>query len=402
MWLQDAGYNTYYTGKLFNAHSVENYDKPHAKGWTISDFALDPYTYNYKNTTYQRNHDPPVSYEGNHTTDVLTAKSYGLLDEAVKAGSPFFLGIAPVAPHSNLVVRSGQDMNNSSDFSKIEVTPPIPADRHKDLFKDAKVPRTPNFNPDQPSGANWIRARKQLTEENIEFNDHFYRERLRSLQSVDELLDGLVKKLDAYGLLDNTYIFYTTDNGYHLSQHRLQPGKECSFEEDINIPLLVRGPGVPKGETSEIVTTHTDLAPTFLGLAGAPLKASFDGIPVPLTREGLEEAERARHEHVTVEFWGIAAFEAVRDFEDSLVVPNNTYKAVRIISDSYNLLYTVWCTNEHELYDLNVSTNPPHCPLFVHLPFGPKADMVFVHSPTPTKCTTSCTTTRKPLHRRRS
>lgn len=36
IWLQDAGYNTYYTGKLFNAHSVNNYGSPHAAGWTSS------------------------------------------------------------------------------------------------------------------------------------------------------------------------------------------------------------------------------------------------------------------------------------------------------------------------------------------------------------------------------
>ena len=36
VWLQDAGYNTYYTGKLFNAHAVDNYDKPYAAGWTGS------------------------------------------------------------------------------------------------------------------------------------------------------------------------------------------------------------------------------------------------------------------------------------------------------------------------------------------------------------------------------
>lgn len=357
VWLQNAGYSTYYAGKLFNAHNVINYNSPYAAGWTQSDFLLDPHTYDYLNATYQRNHEEPVSHEGQHTMDVLMGKAYGMLDDAAKETKPFFLGIAPVAPHSNLRLKRGRtDFNNHTNFGDYIVnTPPIPLDRHKHLFKDAKVPRTANFNPDQPSGANWIRQRKQLTEANVEFNDHFYRERLRSLQSVDELVDGIFARLAEYDLLDNTYVFYTTDNGYHLSQHRLQPGKECSFEEDINIPLIIRGPGVPGGQTSEIVTTHTDLAPTILSLAGAQSRASFDGEAVPLTQEGLKEAEKSRHEHVTVEFWGIAAFEAVSDFEDDFILFNNTYKAVRVISGSYNLLYTVWCTNEHELYDLTVS-----------------------------------------------
>ena len=358
VWLQGAGYNTYYTGKLFNAHTVGNYHSPHAAGWTQSDFLLDPYTYDYLNASYQRNHDPPVSYEGQHTVDVLTTKAYGLLDDAVKVDSPFFLGIAPVAPHSNIRVFGGDDDGlNHHDFAKnANFSPPIPAERHEDLFKDAQVPRTPNFNPDKPSGANWVREREQLTQANVDSNDHFYRQRLRALQSVDELIDGLFKKLKEYDILDNTYIFYTSDNGFHISQHRLQPGKECSFEEDINIPLVIRGPGVPEGEVSEIVTTHIDLAPTILGLAGAPLRASFDGEPVPLSKGGLEDATKTRHEHVTVEFWGVAAFEGDEKFMPDRILFNNTYKAVRIVSDQYNLLYTVWCTNEHELYDLTVGT----------------------------------------------
>ncbi len=64
MWLQEAGYNTYYTGKLFNAHTVLNYHAPYVKGWTGSDFLLDPYTYSYLNSSFQRNTDAPVSYEG--------------------------------------------------------------------------------------------------------------------------------------------------------------------------------------------------------------------------------------------------------------------------------------------------------------------------------------------------
>jgi arylsulfatase A-like enzyme len=175
------------------------------------------------------------------------------------------------------------------------------------------------------------------------------------LQSVDELVEGVVQRLESHGLLEDTFIFYTTDNGYHIGQHRLQPGKECGFEEDINIPLLVRGPGVPAGEVTDIVTTHVDLAPTILGLAGAPLRADFDGDAIPLTGSGLVDAGKTRHEHVTVEFWGFAAAEGdYFEGEDRLVM-NNTYKALRIISDSYNLYYSVWCTNEHELYDLKVS-----------------------------------------------
>ncbi|KAG0645633.1 Arylsulfatase [Hyphodiscus hymeniophilus] len=276
LWLQDAGYSTYYTGKLFNSHTVENWNSPHPSGWTSSDFLLDPYTYSYLNATFQRNEHPPVSHEGEYSTDVLAGKA--------------------------------------------------------------------------------------LTDEIVSYNDEFYRARLQSLQAVDELVEGVISRLDGYGILDNTYVIYTTDNGYHISQHRLAPGKECGFEEDINIPLVIRGPGVPIGE-ADIVSAHTDLAPTILKLAGGDYKKpDLDGSPIPLNKKDITRAKIERQEHVNVEFWGRSLPEGIYKFslDDGKIVAygsNNTYKALRVVGKEYNIYYSVWCTNEHELYDL---TADPH------------------------------------------
>lgn len=355
VWLQSAGYNTYYTGKLFNAHTVENYDSPHAAGFTGSDFLLDPFTYQYLNTSYQRNKDPPVSHVGEHSVDVLAGKAYGFLEEAVEAEKPFFLAIAPVAPHSNVEITN---LEGPVEDIIAKFSPPIPAARHAHLFKDVKVPRTENFNPEKPSGTNWIRKLERQSQENVDANDHFYRNRLRTIQSVDEIVDGVISRLEKHGILDDIYIIFSSDNGYHIGQHRLQPGKECSFEEDINIPLIIRGPGVPEGETTDIVTTHTDLAPTILQLAGAPPRADFDGEAIPLTKTRIKAATRHRHEHVNVEYWGFAVGEG--DFDKNRFHYNNTYKALRIIGEHYNFHYSVWCTNEHELYDLKTDPGQLH------------------------------------------
>ncbi|KAJ2997326.1 hypothetical protein NUW58_g683 [Xylaria curta] len=324
-----------------------------AKG--LQDFLLDPFTYWYMNSTYQRNRDPPVSYEGQHTVDVLAGKAIGFLDEAFDAGKPFFLGIAPVAPHSDIQSPAFKH-GNHSNLTEVQFSPPIPAKRHAHLFPKAKVPRTPNFNPDKPSGASWIRNLRKQGPEVIEYNDNFYVQRLRALQSVDELVDSLVRRLENLGILDDTYVIYSTDNGYHIGQHRLNPSKQCSFEEDINIPLIIRGPGVPEAFETDIVTTHTDLAPTLLHIAGAPERSDFDGLAIPLTQAGLDQAKDERHEHITVEHWGFASNEGrILDWYPRLYV-NNTYKAMRVVGKSYNLHYQVWCNNEHELYDL--TTDP--------------------------------------------
>ena len=231
VWLQEAGYNTYYTGKLFNSHSVSNHQDPPVNGFNGSDFLLDPYTYSYWNSQMSRNHGAPVSYEGQYSPDVVAEKTYGWLDEAASHERPFFIVAAPIAPHSD------QDPATPG-----VMTLPKYAPRHAHLFQDYKIPRTKNFNPDVPSGVSWVKDLPQLNDTVVEYHDEFQRSRLRALQSVDEMVEQIVKRLHEHGLLETTYIIYTTDNGYHISQHRLPPGKECSFETDISIPLMIRGP----------------------------------------------------------------------------------------------------------------------------------------------------------------
>jgi len=152
VWLQEAGYDTYYTGKLFNAHTIHNYDSPHVNGFNGSDFLLDPYTYTYLNATYQRNHDPPVSYEGQHTSDIITKKALGFLDDGLKGERPFFLTVAPVAPHSNVDP-------SALGTGAVTMSAPIPLERHQHLFEDVKVPRTKNFNPDE---VRWLLDQVQI------------------------------------------------------------------------------------------------------------------------------------------------------------------------------------------------------------------------------------------------
>jgi N-acetylglucosamine-6-sulfatase len=138
---------------------------------------------------------------------------------------------------------------------------------------------------------------------------------------VDELVDGVVAKLKEHDILDNTYIIYSTENGYHISQHRLHPGKECGFEEDIHIPLIIRGPGIAAGHTSNLVTAHADLSPTIVHLAGLDPRPDFDGSVIPVTKSALfaVEASGERGEHVNVEFWGLGLPEGKYGFSQQWV-----------------------------------------------------------------------------------
>jgi hypothetical protein len=167
-------------------------------------------------------------------------------------GQPFLMYIAPYAPHE----------------------PATPAPRHEDAFFGVEAPRTP---------------------EQIAQLDALYRKRLQSMLAVEDLVERLIKTLWATRQLRNTYIVFTSDNGYHLGQHRLPAGKNSAYEEDIRVPLIVRGPRVPAGQVVEHLAVNIDLAPTFVELGGAKVLGLADGRSlVPLLRSNPPPIESWR------------------------------------------------------------------------------------------------------------
>ncbi|TXB99910.1 hypothetical protein FocTR4_00013570, partial [Fusarium oxysporum f. sp. cubense] len=258
----------------------------------------------------------PVSREGTYNTDDLSDKTINYIREAHAAGKPFFIGSAPIAPPpipklSRTRVHTNWTISPTDPGIQPLILPPKPAKRHADMFRHLKVPRTPNFNPEEPSGVNWVAQRPQLNQTYIDYGDDLFRLRLESLQAVDETVDRIVKELESLDIMDNTYIIYTSDNGYHIGQYRLSPGKQCRFEEDINVPLLIRGPGVPKGVVSDAMTSHTDLATSISRMTAIKPRPEFDGLAVSLTEDELERATQSRAEHVGIEFWGLAVDEGI-------------------------------------------------------------------------------------------
>ena len=97
------------------------------------------------------------------------------------------------------------------------------------------------------------------------------------MQAVDEMVENIIKTLDSLGALDNTYIFFTSDNGFHMGEHRLLLGKNTAFEEDIRVPLLVRGPNIQAGLTVDSLSGNVDLASTFADIAGVDVPDFVDG-----------------------------------------------------------------------------------------------------------------------------
>ncbi len=186
-----------------------------------------------------------------YQTDALSDIALRFVRVAARNGQPFFLYIAPEAPHEGFP----------------------PAARHRELFAGEGAPRPPSFDEADVSDKASAAPAERLTEEQIAAIDGRYRGMLRALQGVDELVENLVRTLEATGQLDRTYILYASDNGYHFGEHRFLRGKGTPYEESVRAPLVVRGPGVPRGERRRQLVSNVDVFPTVVDLLGIELDA---------------------------------------------------------------------------------------------------------------------------------
>ncbi|KAK4047632.1 hypothetical protein OIV83_005290 [Microbotryomycetes sp. JL201] len=352
-FMQNAGYGTYYVGKLMNGQDVNNYNTLPAQGFTESEFLLDPFTYDYWNATFSYNNVKTNKYINQYSTDVVAEKALRMLDSATRDDKPFFVGIAPIGPHFHV--------NSSLNANPRLFDVPIPAPRHEGMFSDFTLNRDfEAFNPERASGVSWIRNTARLNDTQVDYIENWYRKRLEALQAVDEMVERVVKKLAAAGKLDNTYIIYTSDNGYECNAgHRRQPGKTLPYEPDILVPLAIRGPGVPKAYTDDkSVHSLADLGATIMHLAGAKADYEIDAAVMPITpslERQLNGGNKGKHRpaktHHLVEYWGASSdVEGIYAYNQTF--GNATYRSVRITEDKYDLAYAVWCTGEHELYDM--------------------------------------------------
>ncbi|KEY71313.1 hypothetical protein S7711_05905 [Stachybotrys chartarum IBT 7711] len=343
-WIKAAGYQAEYLGKFLNGHSVANYHI-NPRGWDHMDALLEPYIGDFNNVVMSQNGERPVHYPGFHSTDVVRIKSLARMEHLLDRNKPFFLAIMPFAPHTE------------------GLEPPTPLARHIGLYSNASAPRFDNWNPPdaiQQQKSSYLKDMPGMDDWRVDQADELYRKRLEALQGVDDIIEDVVNLLQERGELNNTFIVYTTDNGYHIGAHRQPAGKTLPYIEDTNIPFIVRGPGVPKGVISNAASAHIDLAPTFLDIMGVPAEEwpeLLDGRsllsdwrnPVP---EVPPEVGAAK-EIINVEYWGGNRIE-VPDYPYPM--ENNSYKSLRIVSEESAWLYVSWCTNEVELY--NTTADP--------------------------------------------
>lgn len=103
-----------------------------------------------------------------------------------------------------------------------------------------------------------------------------------------------------------------------------------------SVPFIARGPGIPKGKVSQVVSSHHDLAPTFVALAGGDehVPSWVDGGVIPLTKDLERHPKPVTKESFAVEFWNLN--QMTENYPTAAIEGPNTYKTLRVISQDYN------------------------------------------------------------------
>jgi N-acetylglucosamine-6-sulfatase len=325
--LSGAGYRTAMMGKYLNGYQPKD---PIPPGWNEWDVTGNGYPeFNYKlneNGHIKKYGHKPSAY----LTDVLNRKAINFINQSAKNGKPFMMEVATFAPH-------GDPKNGLA----------VPAPRDAKKFPHLKAPRGPAFNEsnisDKPA---WLKNHKKLTAKQIKQDNAKYRKRVQAVQAVDRMIGNLQTALKANGTARDTYVVFTSDNGFHLGEHRLVAGKMTAFDTDINVPLIITGPGVAAGKRTDRLAQNTDLCPTFEHLGGAPVPSSVDGVP-------LLNAKAPKRDAVLIEHHGPDRNTSDPDFQANESGNPPSYEAIR----TKDAVYVEYADGEREYYNLRRDPN---------------------------------------------
>ena len=335
--LQKRGYRTAHIGKWHMGN--EGGPRPGYDYWVS-------YDGHGRINNPRLNHDGKYVQHQGYVTDIMNTLAVGFLeDHDSKHGKqPFSLFFAHKAVHP--------DAEQAADGT-FRVDGYIAAERHRDLYRGAVFPKTPNMlTPaevirQKPAWAECFDLKREPAAQQVLKAVHSGEQeeiRLRAamMASVDEGVGMILDTLARQGKLDDTCIVFLGDNGYFFGEHGLGPERRFAYEEGIRSPFLVRYPKkVKAGSRVKQLVICQDIAPTFIELAGGKPGSQVQGRSLLPLFAGKPAGWR---KSFLVEYWAENAMPWLVGM---------TYKAVR--TDRYKLIHWVNRGRDSdldELYDL--------------------------------------------------
>lgn len=324
-WLAAGGYNTYFTGKWHTLlHEAEDvFDEIGT---------LRPGMPNQSKERYNRIFDPANSNwqawdkskggfwaGGTHWSEVLRDEATAYLRKSSNASQPFFAYLSFNAPHDP------------------KQAPKEYIDRYP--VESIKVPE--NFLPEYPYakviGSRDIRGERLAPFPRTEYSIQVNRQEYYALIThMDDQIGTILDELDQQGLRENTYIIFTSDHGLAIGHHGMM-AKQNLYEHSMRAPLIVSGPGIPKGKRINNRIYIQDIMPTTLEMAGIeiPEQVEFKSFLPLLKGEAYEGHE--------------AIYGCYMDFSRAVIKGN--YKLIYYANIPKYRLFDL-TTDPHEMNDL--------------------------------------------------